>query len=264
MDRLGGAIRPGNKDLFMNPFWWALLGAFFMGLAKGGLSGLGNLTVVIFAMAFEPRASVGILLPVLIAADVVAVAVYRRHTQWVYLRRLLPWMAVGLLIGWQTLDLLDGRAMQQLIGGILLTMTALHFWRSWQLRSSSGNAALEQVPHSLWFRLSTGLLGGFATMAANAAGPVATLYFLAVGLPKLEFIGTGAWAFFILNLVKVPFSIDLGLITWTSLQTSLQLMPAAVVGAMIAPKIVHHIPQKLFAAITWVFVILGAVKLLWS
>ncbi len=248
----------------MSPFSWALCGALLMGLAKGGFSGLGNLTVVIFAMAFEPRASVGILLPVMIAADVVAVLVYRQHTQWLYLRRLLPWMAAGLLLGWQTIDLLDGRAMQHLIGSILLTMTALHFWREWLMQQESGNLVLAQVPHSLWFRLCTGLLGGFATMTANAAGPVATLYFLSVGLPKLEFIGTGAWAFFILNLVKVPFSIDLGLITLDSLQISFQLMPAAVMGAMIAPKIVEYIPQKLFAALTWGFVIVGAVKLLFS
>ncbi|MFO7724612.1 MAG: hypothetical protein R6V45_03600, partial [Oceanipulchritudo sp.] len=78
----------------MTPLDWMLVstGALLVGLAKGGLVGVGNLTVILFAMVFEAKASVGLLLPVLIAADLVAITVYRRHAEWIYLRRLLPWM----------------------------------------------------------------------------------------------------------------------------------------------------------------------------
>ncbi|MDX2111546.1 MAG: sulfite exporter TauE/SafE family protein [Verrucomicrobiota bacterium] len=239
----------------------ALFGALLMGLAKGGLSGLGNLTVSIFANCFDAKASVGILLPVLVLADIVAVIVYRKHAEWKYVWRLLPWMLVGVLVGWLALDFIDNKAMRPLIGAILLSMTALHFYRVWQTRRTPDNAALLAIPHSLWFRMVTGIFGGFATMVANAAGPVATLYFFAVGLPKMAFIGTGAWTFFILNLVKVPFSIQQGLITADSLKLSLTLAPAAILGALVAPKIVKYIPQKLFETITWIFVVIGAVRL---
>ena len=82
----------------MTPLDWMLicLGALLVGLAKGGIVGVGNLTVVLFVMVFEAKASVGLLLPVLISADIVAITVYRRHADWTQLGRLLPWMFVGI------------------------------------------------------------------------------------------------------------------------------------------------------------------------
>ena len=98
-------------------------------------------------------------------------------------------------------------------------------------------------------------------MVANAAGPVGQLYFISVGLPKMAFIGTSAWCFFIVNIFKVPFQAHLGIINLTSLQISLTLAPIAMLGAWIAPKVVHFIPQRIFSFIVWFFIVLAGVKL---
>ncbi|MEX0326816.1 MAG: sulfite exporter TauE/SafE family protein [Puniceicoccaceae bacterium] len=246
----------------MNPLDWMIVmaGALLVGLGKGGIVGVGNLTVILFAMVFEAKASVGLLLPVLISADIVAITVYRRHADWTQLGRLLPWMLIGILVGYFLFGRMSDLTVRRLIGGIVLAMTVVQIWRTLARQAGKADFA-ERIPHTFGFRSSLGLLGGFATMVANAAGPVGQLYFISVGLPKLVFIGTSAWCFFIVNVVKVPLQAHLGIINLESLQISLALAPFAMVGAAIAPKVVHFIPQKLFTFAVWFFIVLAGVKL---
>jgi uncharacterized membrane protein YfcA len=247
----------------MTPLDWMIvcIGALLVGLGKGGLVGVGNLTVILFAMVFEAKASVGLLLPVLIAADVVAITVYRRHANWTYLWRLLPWMGVGILVGYFLFGILSDLVVRRCIGGIVLAMTLIQIGRTLAKETGLGDFA-ERLPHSLGFRASLGLVGGFATMVANAAGPVGQLYFISVGLPKMAFIGTGAWCFFIVNVFKVPLQAHLGIINLDSLQISLTLAPIAMLGAWIAPRVVSLIPQRLFTIAVWFFIVLAGFKLL--
>ncbi len=246
----------------MTPLDWALvlLGAFLVGLGKGGLVGAGNLTVVIFATVFEPRASVGLLLPVLIAADLVAITVYRPHVHWPSLWRVLPWLGAGVLAGYFLFGTLSDTAVRRCIGAIVLAMTFIQAGRTLATQIGRTDFA-DRLPHTLGFRALLGALGGFATMVANAAGPVANLYFLSVGLPKMAFIGTGAWCFFILNVIKLPLQAHLGIIHAGSLQISLALAPAAMLGAWIAPRLVRHIPQRLFSWAVWTLIVLAGLNL---
>jgi uncharacterized membrane protein YfcA len=246
----------------MTPADWMIVvtGALLVGLAKGGLVGVGNLTVILFAMVFEPKASVGILLPVLISADIVAITVYRRHAEWRLLWKLLPWMFGGILLGYFLFGMMSGMLVKRLIGGIVLFMTLIQIGR-WLASNSRWGDFATRLPHSLGFRSILGVLGGFATMVANAAGPVGQLYFISVGLPKMAFIGTGAWCFFIVNIVKVPLQAHLGIINLSSLQISLTLAPVAMLGAWVAPRIVHLVPQKLFTFAVWFFIVLAGIKL---
>jgi len=233
-------------------------GALFVGFGKGGLPGVGNLTVVLFAIVLPPKASVGILLPILISADIFAVAVYRKHALWPYIVRLAPWTIVGIIVGYLVFSRVDDGQVRIIIGAILLTMTAVHFFRRGQ---SAGKSGEDNLPHHPLFVASTGIIGGFATMVANAAGPVAALYFIASGLPKYAFIGTAAWFFFLVNTFKIPFMMDLGIIDPISLKFSAGFMVYSVLGAVIAPFIVRHINPKLFEILIWVFVVIGGLKL---
>jgi len=232
-----------------------------VGLAKGGIVGVGNLTVIIFAYVFEAKASVGLLLPVLISADIIAITVYRQHAEWKHLRRLLPWMFAGIIVGYFLFGAISDLLLRRIIGGIVLSMTLIQIWRTMASKWGWGDFA-KRMPHTLGFRASLGLIGGFATMVANAAGPVGQLYFISVGLPKMAFIGTGAWCFFIVNVFKVPLQAHLGIINLDSLSISLCIAPFAMFGAWIAPKIVHYIPQGLFSFAVWFFIVLAGVKFL--
>jgi len=252
-----GSVGMGELELWQ--YVLVSLGAFFVGLGKGGLPGVGNLTVVLMALALPARASVGVLLPILISADVVAVLVYRRHALWRYVARLAPWTVAGVLIGYFVFSRINDAQVRILIGAILLSMTAVHFTRKWMRRHSAEEDAL---PHHPVFVAATGIVGGFATMVANAAGPVAALYFIASGLPTYAFLGTAAWFFMLVNWFKLPFMVDLGIIDLESLGFSASFMVFSVAGAALAPFIVRFIHQRVFEILIWVFIVAGGVKLI--
>ncbi|MFO1486927.1 MAG: sulfite exporter TauE/SafE family protein [Verrucomicrobiota bacterium] len=244
----------------LNGWQWLLLalGTFFTGLSKTGIAGLGILSVALFANALPARVSTGALLPLLLCADVFGLAFYHKHASWPHLGKLFPWVMLGVVLGYFALGRVDNAQMQHLLGGILLAMVALHVWRK---RTSDPAAPL---PHTWWFAAITGVLAGFTTMVANAAGPVMTLYLLAIGLPKLAFIGTGAWFFMLVNAFKVPFSLQLGLITAVSLKLDALLLLPMIPGALLGPVILRRINQSWFEGMAVVLTVAAALRLLVS
>jgi uncharacterized membrane protein YfcA len=237
----------------------AAIGGFFVGTAKGGFPGTGNISIAIFAEVFGGKPSVGVLLPVLISADIIAIIVYRKHAQWEHVLKLLPVAAIGIIIGYFLFDRIPSDHFKMLIGVLLLTITAAHFLRRWLI---SRRGTEDSIPSSWWFVAATGLAGGIATMLANAAGPILAFYLMSVKLPKYRFLGTSAWYFFIMNLFKVPFMIALGIIDKGSAQTSAFLGIFAVIGALIAPLLIKYVPQKAFEVFVWCIIVLGALKLI--
>lgn len=249
-------------DLTWQQWLLAGIGAFLIGLSKGGLPGVGNISPLLFASAFAARASVGLLLPVLIAGDICAVLLYRRHAEWHYVWRLVPWMMLGVLGGWLLFDYLSDSAVKNIIGVTILGMTVWQVWRWWMQKS--GHDPLNNVPQSRWFSRIIGSTAGVATMVANAAGPFGQVYYLSIGLPKMAFIGTGAWTFFIINLFKVPLQVELGIINFDSIGVSAVFACFSVLGALVAPLVVKRIKQETFQRLVWFFVIVAGIKLLWS
>jgi uncharacterized protein len=241
----------------LEPWQWLVggLAALLIGLAKTGISGLGIFAIVIFASILPARESVGVVLVILLAGDIVAVTVYRREAHWAYLRRLFPWAAAGVVIGALAAGQLPEGLMRQLIGSIVVVLVVVQLIRSRQPARDT------DAPLPGWVSPATGLLAGFTTMVANAAGPLMVIYLLAMRLPKLVFVGTAAWFFFALNLFKVPFSYSLGLISPASLGISLWLMPFAVLGALFGRRIIGHIDQRLFDAIALGLSLLAGIRL---
>jgi uncharacterized membrane protein YfcA len=257
----GGAFVAVAVVLTRCALWqWLLLGcgAFLTGLSKTGITGLGVLTVACFANALPARESTGALLPLLLCGDVFGVAFFRKHASWSHLWRLLPWVVLGVGAGSLALGRVSNQQVQRLIGGILLLMVGLHYW---QRRRANPEAA--PVAHGWEVQALIGLLAGFTTMMANAAGPVMGIYLLAVGLPKLVFVGTTAWFFMLVNALKVPFSLSLGLINGASLHVDALLLPLMVPGALLGPVLLKRLNQKAFERMVLVLTVAAALRLLW-
>lgn len=246
------------NPLALEPLQWTALAcsALLIGLAKTGLPGAGILAVPLAAMAVPARESIGLVLPMLIFADLFAVGWYRRHARWSHLLRLLPWTAAGLAVGFVLLRMLDNQRFSPVIGGIVLAMILL------RSRSLSAKQNPDDVPHHPAFAPFMGAAAGATTMLANAAGPVMTLYLLAMRLPKHQFIGTSAWFFFAVNWIKVPFYAQQQLMTAASLQTNLLLLPAVAVGAVLGILLLNRIPQNLFNTAALLLAAAAAVKLI--
>jgi uncharacterized membrane protein YfcA len=238
------------------PWEWllAVVAALIVGISKAGIGGLGMLAVAIFAQLMPAKQATGMVLPLLCFGDIVATAVYRRHAKWRHIVRLFPWTAGGVVLGYFALDRIDERQARALIGGIVLSLVAMHFIR----RRISGH----ETEHGAWFPPTIGVLAGFTTLVANAAGPLMAVYMLAMRLPKMDFVGTGAVFFLIMNFFKVPFMIHLGLITADSFSLNLVLAPLVLAGAWFGRKLVMRIDQRAFETIALVLGALAGVRLL--
>lgn len=224
------------------PWQWALLivGAIMAGFSKTGIPGSSILFVAIFPNLIPARQATGVVLPLLIFADLFAYVIYRKNLEWRRVGLLLPWALLGILLGWLVLGHVNDRQTTQIVGTIIALMLVMHLWR----RRGKVDEAVTHTP--VWFGPVMGTFAGFTTMVANAAGPVMSLYLLAMRLPKLAFLGTGAAFFLLINWIKVPFVAQLGLITPESLKLNLCLFPAVAVGALLGRPVVERINQRHF------------------
>jgi len=263
---------------------WLVLAlvALSVGVSKSALPGLSTLGVALIATVMPAKESTGLLLLLLLCGDLVAVSSYWRQADWRLLSRMLLPVLGGVLVGVVFLARVDDLVMRRTIGGVLLALLAVRAVRWFVDRRSarraerdatqdgSGDAgaadtaaadaadmpvavgasvpAGEQAAQrpNLGVGSVYGTLAGFTTMVANAGGPVMSLYLLSVGATKLRFMGTAACFFFATNLVKLPFSIGLSLVTVDTLRTALVLVPLVLLGAVIGRRLLRSIDQKLF------------------
>jgi uncharacterized protein len=222
--------------------WWqwaiGMLCAYMVGVAKTGVPGLGIMVVPAMALTLgDAKQSAGFLLPVLCTADLFAVFYWRRHAAAWRLFALAPWVAAGIVAGTAALSL-NERVLRPVIGAIVFVMLGIYLYRRWR---NDANATPSHGP-------TYGLTAGFASTVANAAGPVMSLYLLSQRLPKAEFVATGAWFFFAINLAKVPIYVWHGMITVRSLMFDAFLVPAVLLGAVTGRWLVNRIPQRVFEA----------------
>ncbi|WP_309126859.1 sulfite exporter TauE/SafE family protein [Microbacterium sp.] len=236
------------------PWAWALLAfaAFNAGISKTAIPGGATVSVVILASVLPARTSTAAMLLLFIVGDVFALIAYRRHAHWPTLLRLAPAVMAGFLLGFAFLALGDDSVVRRTIGVILLVMIGITLWRRRRSRHSEGAIAAA----------SYGTLAGFTTMVANAGGPVMSMYFIATRTPVQVFLGTSAWFFATVNLVKVPFLAGIGLVTPVVLWMDLLLAPLVVIGALLGMRLAKRMPQRLFERIVVVLTIAGALYLL--
>jgi len=216
-----------------------VLGALLIGMGKTGVAGAGMIAIPLIAIIFGGKASTGILLPILIFADLLAVHHYHRHASWHHLWRLLPFVVIGIVIGTLYGNLVDDKMFRAIMAIIIFVSLGIMVWQQQSTKPKTSS--------SHWFVLIVGLLGGFTTMVGNLAAPILTLYLLAMKLPKNQFVATGAWFFLIVNVLKVPFHVFVWeTITFDSFLLDLILIPAIAAGAYLGIRIVRIMPETTF------------------
>jgi uncharacterized membrane protein YfcA len=232
--------------------------AALIGIGKAGVKGMGMLVVPLMAAIFGGRASAGLVLPMLCFADIFAVSYYNRHANWTYIRRLMPAALLGVLIGVVVGYYVDDSVFTNLISIIIIGSLILMLIQERMVIS-------QQIVGGWGMGSTFGLLGGFSTMIGNAAGPVIATYFLATKIPKNGFIGTAAWFYLIVNLVKVPMHVFIWeSITLESFKMNLMAIPAIGLGILIGVNIVKRIPEKAFRYFVMIMTFLVSLKLLFG
>ena len=244
-----------SYDLTTVQWTLILICAILVGMAKTGISGVGLMVVPILASVFGGRPSVGMLLPILILADIFAVSWYSRHADWKHILRLLPWTLIGIIAAVLVGKMISDITFNRLLAGIVIFGIGTLVWQDLGTKKTG-------IPDYMWFSIVLGLMGGFATMIGNAAGPVMALYLLSMRLPKNAYIGTGAWFFFIVNLSKVPFHVfSWKTITMHSFILDLMMIPAIALGAFLGIYLVRLLPEKFYRIFIIITTLLSALLL---
>lgn len=243
---------------------WLLvvLGALVVGLSKTALPGGGTIAVGLFALALPAKESTAALLLLLIVGDWTALYAYRREPDVRTLLRLIPSVLVGLVVGTLFFWLAGGDAVRTTIGVILLALVAVTVIRRRRPAPERPEGEEHVGAGVTAARAGYGLLGGFTTMVANAGGPVMSMYFYAMRMPVLTFLGTSAWFFAVVNILKLPFSASLGLLSSSTLVMDLMLVPVVLIGAFLGTRIARRIPQKAFESVVLVLTVVSALALL--
>jgi len=243
---------------------WALLAtaACLFGFAKTAVGGVAGLAIALFAIVLPARESTGAVLTLLLVGDLVAVRLYRHHADWAMLLRLLPSVIPGLALGAWFVAVADQSLMRGCIGAALLAMALLQLWSRRRAGRPERPPGRVRTLAGKATPFSVGVIAGFATMTANAAGPVMTMYLLMAGLPVLGLLGTGAWFFLLVNLAKVPFSAGLELIDGATLLLDLALVPPLLAGAAIGARVANKIPRRRFEDITLALTVVAGATLL--
>ena len=233
----------------------ALLGALCVGLAKSGFTGISLISVSIFAGLFGAKISVGLVLPLLIVADLTVYPAFRAHGSWKPVWKLLVPALVGLVAGYVVLAEINDKQASHGIGVSVLLMALIQSMRILHAKS------FDRMAHSTGFGITAGVIGGMATMIANAAGPVIQLYLLSKRIPKMELIGISARFFLLINFLKLPLNFHLSLITAESLMLNLILVPAVWLGVFSGRYLVKKVPQKYFESLVIFFSIVAGLRL---
>ncbi len=236
------------------------IAALVIGYSKTSLGGLAVVAVAIFASVMPARASTGAILAVLLVGDLVAIWHYRRDCDWHLVRELVPTVLPGLALGALFLHVVDDTWLRRSIGALLLALVLLQLGLN--ARASYAAEPAERPNPPRWAGWATGLGAGFATMTANAAGAVMTLFLVAKGVEKRRFVGTGAWFFFGVNLCKVPFSVGLGLLGWADVRRALLLAPVVILGGWLGLVTMRRISQRGFERAVLLASALSALALL--
>ncbi len=242
----------------LNSVQWitVIITAFFVGFSKTGINGVVMLAIPLLAGAFGGKDSTGIMLPMLLVGDLFATWYYRHDVEWKKVIAPLPWAFVGLIVGVFLGNYLNDRTFVTLIGIIVLLCLGILIYTERKGKDF-------RVPNSAWFYIMVGILSGFASMIGNAAGPIFSIYLLALGFKKNNLMGTNAWFFFAINLTKLPLQIFLwNNIGMKSFKITLMMFPVITIGAILGFLILKKINEKYFRYLVIAMTAAAALRLL--
>ncbi len=250
--------------MVFSPVEWVFLGlaALFIGVAKTSVQNLVFFAIAAFALIYPARESTAAVVVLLVAGDVIAVLRYWRTADPYLLRRLLPWVIPGEVLGALFLAWVNDSVLKVLIGLLLLALLVPQIVELVRRHGRDGDPE-GHVPEV--GPVMAGLVGtaaGVTTMAANASGPIFTWYLLLLRVDKAAFLGTGAVYFAIVNAMKIPFGLALGLFSPELLATDLVLVPLVLLGTVLGTFLIKRLSQRTFDLVAVATSALAAAALL--
>jgi uncharacterized membrane protein YfcA len=239
-------------------FWTiAVLTVLIVALSKSGLLGsVGLIGVPLLSQVMPARDAAGMLLPLLLVMDVIAVWTYRRDVNWHILRIMVPGALVGTLIGWALWSVVTD-AMVTLFVGVITLLFVADAWLP--LRKK-----LEGLPPSRPWGAFWGAFAGFTSFISHTGGPPFQIYVLPQKLAPILYAGTSAFFFAIVNTSKLIPYYFLGQLNVANLEHDLVLAPVAIAGVLLGVFLIRRISVQFFYNIAYGLVFVLALKMLYD
>nr|WP_246623731.1 sulfite exporter TauE/SafE family protein [Sphingomonas colocasiae] len=248
------------RSMLTDPAFYALAipAVVLLGLSKGGFAGLGAISLPMLAMAISPIQAAAILLPILIAQDVVGVWSFRREWNARVIAELLPGTVVGIGLGWLLAAWVSVDAVMAALGAITILFAVQRIW----VERRGAIAAAANAP--AWLGSIFGLACGFTSQIAHAGVPPFQMWVIPKRLDHLTLAGTTAVFFATVNWIKVPVYWALGQFTRETLATAAILMPIAILSTIAGVWLVRRVSPERFYHALYALMILVGLKLLWD
>lgn len=245
-----GADPPGEPALITDPVFYlfALPAIVFLGLAKGGFAGLGIISTPIIAFYAPPLQAAAILLPILVAQDIVTVWVYRHDWDGWNLKVMIPGAVLGIAVAGVLAAHVSDAFVRFAVGGISAAFV-LNAWFGRPPKTAAPSAARGVF----W-----GAASGFTSTLCQAGGPPFQIYIMPQRLPKMTFVGTASIFFMAVNVMKIAPYVALGQFSSANLMTSAALLPFAYLTNMLGIWLVRRVPTETFyRLIYWLIFFIG-------
>ena len=249
---------PSLDTAIHTPLLWGFLAlaGFIVGLSKGGLPGIGMLSVPVLALVMSPINAAVLLLPIYILSDLVAVWLYRKEFSARNIRILIPAGFMGVGVGWATASLVSDTVVSLLIG-LMGIAYCLHSWlRQRHLKTPKEGNLSRGI---FW-----GTLSGFTSFVSHAGAPPFQMYVLPQKLSKMVFAGTSTIVFAAINLAKVvpyaslhPYSLD-------TVEIASALLPMALMGTVVGRVVVTRLPEKTFFLAVQIMLFIVCLRLVYE
>lgn len=267
--RNAGALNPSFNAAWPRQFAWgrlswdysflaaSVVAVVLMGLSKGGFSGLSVLSMPLLALALPPTQAAAIMLPLLVAQDVVSVIAYRRDWDGRLLAIMLPGATAGVALGYLLAARIPPAAVTLAVGLIAFVFAGRALFLTPKVKE---RAARGSVAAGLFW----GAVGGFTSFISHAGAPPVQVYLMPQRLPPRLYAGLNTMFFAYANAIKLAPYFLLGQFTRENLTISAALAPVAVASAALGVWLVRRVSTATFyAVILWLTLGVG-VKLLWD
>jgi uncharacterized membrane protein YfcA len=236
-----------------------VLSGIIVGISKSGLvASLGVIGVPLLTLVMPARDAAGILLPVLLVTDAIALWIYARAGT--FDRRILALMLPGAMLGiglaWALSAVVSEHAVRLAIGIVTLVfvLDALLPLRK----------KLAGLPPSRFWGTVWGSVSGFTSFVSHTGGPPFQIYVLPQRLPPQVFSGTTVVFFAIANTVKiVPYGL-LGQLQLSNLMVSAMLVPISLLAMWGGVWAVRRISTRLFYRVAYGLMLVFSIKLIWD
>ena len=243
-------------------YYAAIPAVLLVGLTKGGMGeALALMGVPLLAMSVPPVQAAAILLPVLVAMDIVSLWIWRGYNDRRLLTILLPGAITGIAVGWATSAWVPRDALRLIIGVITVLFALRYYYTSWRIRHGH---VVEAKPHRPLAAALFGTLAGYGSFVAHAGGAPFQVYALPLKLPPRDYTGAAVRFFALVNAMKLVPYFALGQLDTTNLSISATLLPLAIAATALGGFLVKRMKPEVFYPFMYAMALAAGLKLSWD